>query len=157
MGSEELDETMTLTQQSQFMRERFPPQDSKQKSLTLQERQSNFNAGLIAKNNNEESDKNVHDVLLSLDTSNDNEKFQKLTKIKKDQLWPGLAFLEGKTITCTMNIYKKNIKVDDLRSVIISVYNNLLPKECNECDDFFNDEEDNEISLKCFICNIVGL
>ena len=58
MSDFDLDETMSDSQQSQYMRDRFPPQGRIQqnKKIDLDEARKAFNDKLIVRNNNFEAD-----------------------------------------------------------------------------------------------------
>ena len=60
-------------------------QDSQEETdhKDLEERHRSFNAGLIVKNNENNGDSGVHDVLKALINDNDKTKFAALCKIKK--------------------------------------------------------------------------
>ena len=63
-----MDDTISsMSQQSQYMRERFPPQQSRQASpVSMKEARERLISILMAKNNNDNEDQGIHIVLICL-------------------------------------------------------------------------------------------
>ena len=99
--NETVDNTMTDSQASQFMREKFPPGQRDKEVLNSSNRQGSsradnekqhelrriqFNADMIANNNNRNGDAGVTDVIKALLPKDNKIKMQALMKIRKDPL-----------------------------------------------------------------------
>ena len=122
-----LDETMSDSQQSQFMREKFPPQGRRisihGQSTQLATSDEDLKTAiedlltqLIAKNKAEEEDTGIHNILEALGKANP-EKFIK-GKFLRNELVAGLGFLNDIGFNEDKNLYK-GIKVEDFIPSII--------------------------------------
>ena len=153
--NETQDTTMTESQQSQFMRDKFPPQGARQDSNRVNTDGSNrqssskadaeqqvelrrtaYNADMITKNNNMNRDAGVTDVIKDLLPEEDKNKYQLLKKITRDPLVAGLGFLFDLPFSDAKAQYK-SLKVDEIRSMIVTKYNSVLPQLCKGCKGIF--------------------
>ena len=97
------EESMTASQQSQYMRDILPPEQNRrdqtpnrsQLHQDIDRRIDSYNAHLIVSNNNDNNDAGVNDMLIALKNRDDKLKLAELNKIRKEPLQAGLGFLEG--------------------------------------------------------------
>ena len=108
--------TMTASQASQFMREKFPPgqgdrqdpsritqNDSKRQGSSRSDNEQQvefrriaFNADMIAHNNNNEGDTGVTDVIKALLPKDDKSKMQAFMSLQRTSLVPTFSMLADK-------------------------------------------------------------
>ena len=134
----DLDTSMGPTQQSQYMRERFPPQgrinlkDYEASTDALKE----FNDALIARNNAENGDEGVTRVLLTLEKPSI-KALHNGKNIKREHVVATLGFLNGIGLQEATAKYKKP-KVDEVKEELVRTYNKKAPRECNDCKKSYN-------------------
>ena len=131
-----INDTMTDSQASKFMRDKFPPQNRQDSTRIVQRqnssgvdldvqyeaRRTGFNADLIAKNNNLNGDMGVTDVLKALVPKEDKQKLNLIKKITREPLVAGLGFLNNISFPEASTQYRP-LKVDEIRNMIITKYN----------------------------------
>ena len=92
------EDSMNPTQQSQWMREHYPPGQNKydqacnssQIHVDIDKKIDQYNADLIVANNNSDSDTGVNALLIALKNRDDKLKIAELNKIRKPGLEAGL-------------------------------------------------------------------
>ena len=156
MTFSQMDETMSLTQQSQYMREKFPPQGSRLESprqetpVSAKEAKEMLIAHLLAKNNNENEDQGIHTVITCLGSDNILRAMAN-NKVRKIQLMATWGFFKDMTLEDASSELK-DVKVDDLKTKLISEFSKITPDNCLSCSKIYSCI-DNEIGAECIICS----
>ena len=118
--------------------------------MTIAKALENFNSQLITKNNCEDEDAGVHQMLLALHSDNPQKAMKDDKTLRKEELMAGLGFLNNLTFTDAKKEYTK-IKVDDLINKIVETYSLMTPDLCLKCNKIY-EAFNNDLGKKCFIC-----
>ena len=123
-------------------------------SRTLPEAVEAFNASLVMKNNTEDEDPGIHEILEALRAGNEDAIMKRLKmgkNIKKPQLIAGLGFLHDMKYEAAKDSFK-GILVPELMTRIVNKYNLLTPEQCAHCDNIY-DCTNNDYGAHCFCCD----
>jgi hypothetical protein len=110
-----------------------------------------FNAELVVKNNDQNADPGVHDVLNALnhdDLETQVKKIKAHKEIKKDQLVAAWGFLQDKTFT---EAKEAKCSKDFLTQDVIKIYNHISPTKCDQCQKIYKCYKQFD-SSQCFLC-----
>ena len=110
-----------------------------------------FNSALIVRNNNEDEDEGIHNVLMALNNRENRLKaINANKKILKNQILAGLGFLHNIGLQAANEKFK-GIKVDALKDMLVDKYLMMSPSICNRCEKVYRNY-DNDIGAPCFLC-----
>jgi hypothetical protein len=110
-----------------------------------------FNAELVVKNNDNNADPGVHDVLNALNHDDLETQIKKLKahkEIKKDQLVAAWSFLQDKTFS---EAKEAKCSKDFLTQDVIKIYNHISPTKCDQCQKIYKCYKQSD-SSQCFLC-----
>ncbi len=123
-------------------------------TTTLSKAVSSFNAFLLKKNNDENCDDGVKDVLLTVhvepfDIKVAKEKL-KSNKISKDKVVAAIAFLQRTELSESKKEFKP-VSIDEVRNKFLNDYTLLCPDKCHKCDKVFVCHIQND-NVQCLVC-----
>lgn len=158
----DLNESLESNVDSQdFTQKHLPPGQKRRQSssedldtTTLSKAVSSFNAFLLKKNNDEDCDDGVKDVLLTVHVEPFDEKVAKeklkSNKISKEKLVAAVAFLQRAALSETKKELR-SVPIGEVREMFLYNYTLLCPDQCHKCDKVFVCHIQNN-NILCLVC-----